>query len=75
MSNVQRCTVCDGPTTYRVLTGGREWDCLDFRDCGMSGEYEEGRAPRRAAMLQSAEGREALRTEMREELAARKTEK
>lgn len=71
MSEV-RCPVCGGETAYKVFSGGREWDCIDYTGCGMSGEYDDGQAPRRVQMLQSKAGRTALRAEMGQELATRK---
>lgn len=53
---------------YQVFSGGKEWYCPG---CEADGSYEEGQAPRRAKLLQSEEGRTALRAEMDQETARR----
>jgi len=60
------CPECGRPTAYRVFCGGREWVC---GHCGADGDYPEGAAPRRAALLRTPEGRSALRAETDRELA------
>jgi uncharacterized protein (DUF983 family) len=65
------CPECGGETIYRVFSGGREFLCPH---CGFDGEYEERDVPVRAALLCTEGGRDLLRSEMRVELARRKTE-
>lgn len=65
------CPECGGETVYQVFSGGKEFVCPH---CGFSGEYQDGEAPPRAALLRTEGGRDLLRSEMRVELARRKTE-
>jgi ribosomal protein L37AE/L43A len=60
------CPECATPTVYQVFSGGREWFC---ENCEATGHYPQGQAPRRARMLQTEEGRTALRAEMDQHLA------
>lgn len=64
-----RCPICGRATTYQAFSGGREWYC---ESCDTTGEYPDGEAPRRVAMLQSPEGVAQLRQEMRAELDPRR---
>lgn len=52
------CPYCGTKSMYRVFSGGKEWYCPG---CEADGSYEEGEAPRRAQLLQSEDGRTALR--------------
>lgn len=61
-----RCPECDNPTVYQPFSGGTEWYC---ETCDTNGAYPAGQTPRRVGMLKTEAGRDALRTEMREELA------
>jgi hypothetical protein len=68
-----KCPACPGETTFKTVSGGREWDCLD-QACGADGAYPEDETPRRLKLLQSPEGVIALRAEMDQELARRREE-
>jgi hypothetical protein len=69
--NEHLCPECGAKTQYQTYSGGREWYCPS---CKTNGPYGDGEAPRRAAMLTTPEGRTTLRGEMREHLAAPKSE-
>lgn len=63
------CPGCHEPTVYQLFSGGREWYC---GTCDMDGQYPDGRAPSRAALLTTTEGRAALRDDMRTHLESLK---
>lgn len=71
MNTRHRCTECNAESVYQVFSGGREWHCPN---CHSSGEYRHDEAPRRAALLQTEDGRTALRAEMDQELARQRDE-
>lgn len=55
------CPQCGTATVYQVFSGGKEWYC---EGCGADGSYPEGKAPSRAGLLATAEGRAALKEQM-----------
>jgi uncharacterized protein (DUF983 family) len=64
-----RCPDCGAETVYQTFSGGREWYCPA---CGADGEYPpDGQLPR-ATLLQTPEGRVALRAQLDQELASRR---
>ena len=63
-----QCPSCMKPTAYQPFSGGREFYCPH---CGDSGIYPEGFRSR-ATLLRTPQGRQTLRTEMREELRRRR---
>lgn len=65
------CTNCGKETVYQVFSGGKEWYCPH---CDMNGEYPEDETPPRLKLLQTPEGRIALRAQMDQELARRRDE-
>jgi ribosomal protein L37AE/L43A len=60
------CPHCGTATMYRMFTGGKEWCCPG---CEADGPYPDGRAPSRAGLLATDEGRTALREQMAAHLA------
>lgn len=61
------CANCGGPTFYQLGSGGREWTCTA---CGATGEYDlDAPSLPRAVLLQTEEGRVALRAQMDQHLA------
>lgn len=61
------CLECGTETTYQAFSGGREWYCPG---CGADGTYPDHMEdPPRAVLLQTPEGRIALRAQMDQELA------
>lgn len=67
-----RCPSCNSETTYRSMSGGREYWCDTCQDAG---QYpEEGEGLPRATLLRTPEGAAELREMMRVELDRRRTE-
>jgi hypothetical protein len=64
-----RCPDCGHATEYQVFSGGREFYC---RGCKLQGTYPADAPKPRAALLQTAEGRDELRDELKAELARRR---
>lgn len=70
--NCHRCSL-GHPTRYQSFSGGREYYCPI---CGEDGIYpDEGDNLPWATLLRTADGRELLRSMMRDEIARRKEEK
>ena len=62
------CPDCGEKTVYQAFSGGREWYCAH---CDSNGLYPADETPPRCALLQTPEGRVALRAQMDQELARR----
>lgn len=66
-----KCPHCKGDTEYQTFSGGREWYC-PF--CEAEGEYPDtGENLPRATLLRCPEGVVALRAQMDQELARRRS--